>query len=138
MERGFLKGSYALLTHLKEDEEMRIGSLDKIEFSKGYYAYIGSALNGIEGRVRRHKRAEKKMHWHIDYFLKKANISSAYYIESKKPIECNIACIFSKEFEGITKFGSSDCECESHLFYGNRKELINLAMENKMNKLDME
>jgi Uri superfamily endonuclease len=132
MERGILKGSYALLIHLKEDKKIRIGSLGKIELPKGYYVYIGSAMNGIEGRVNRHLRNRKKVHWHIDYFLKKARISSAYYLESQKQTECNIANKFSRNFEGVPKFGSSDCECEGHLFYGGQKELENCVRENKM------
>jgi Uri superfamily endonuclease len=129
---GILKGSYALFMHLKEEDEIRIGSLGKIELPKGYYVYVGSAMNGIEGRVNRHLRNRKKVHWHIDYFLKKVEISSVYYLESKKRTECKIANKFSREFEGVPKFGSSDCQCEGHLFYGKRKELVNCAKENEM------
>ena len=132
-----MKGSYVLLIHLKEDEEIRIGSLGKIEFPKGYYVYVGSSMNGIEGRVNRHLRKRKKVHWHIDYFLKKAEILSAYYFESKKRTECNIANKFFRKFEGVPKFGSSDCNCVGHLFHGNRNELENYAMENRMNQLYM-
>jgi Uri superfamily endonuclease len=135
LERGILKGSYALLMQLKEDKKLSIGKLGKIDFPKGYYVYVGSAMNGIEGRVKRHQRADKKIHWHIDYFLKKAEISSAYYLESKKRRECDIANNFSRKFEGTPKFGSSDCQCEGHLFYGEQKELVNSAKENKMKNL---
>ena len=31
-------------------------------------------MNGLEQRVARHLRKDKKMHWHIDYLLKKAKI----------------------------------------------------------------
>ena len=133
-----MKGSYALLMNLREDEKIRIGSLGKIEFPKGYYVYVGSAMNGIEGRVNRHLRNRKKVHWHIDFFLKKAEISSVYYLESKNRMECNIANKFSRKFEGVPNFGSSDCQCEGHLFYGEQRELVNCAMENRMNQLHME
>ena len=133
-----MKGSYALLMQLREDEEIRIGSLGKIEFPKGYYVYVGSAMNGIESRVNRHLRNRKKIQWHIDYFLKKAEISSTYYLESKKRTECKIANTFSREFEGVTKFGSSDCQCEGHLFYGGQRELVDCAMKNRMKQLYIE
>lgn len=123
--------------HLKEDKEIRIGSLGKIEFPNGYYVYVGSAMNGIEGRVNRHLRNRKKVHWHIDYFLKKAEISSVYFLESETRMECKIADKYSREFEGVPKFGSSDCQCKGHLFYGEQKELVDCALENKMNQLNL-
>ena len=35
---------------------------------------IRSALNNLDKRIQRHKSNQKKMHWHIDYLLKKAKI----------------------------------------------------------------
>lgn len=128
----FLKGSYALLMCLKNHKKIDVGSLGPISFSKGYYLYIGSAMNGVEGRVKRHIRDRKKLHWHVDYFLNKAKISSIYFQESQERLECSLAKTFSKKFEVIPKFGSSDCFCESHLFFGNRDELIDCVSENGM------
>ncbi len=118
-----MKGCYALLIHLKKGAEIGVGSLGVIHFTKGHYIYIGSAMNGIEGRVRRHLREKKKLHWHIDYFLKEAEISAVYYLENGKGLECILAERFAKKFEVVPKFGSSDCGCRGHLFYGERGEL---------------
>ena len=73
-----MKGSYLLLIELKDKETIQIGKLGKIDFMKGFYVYIGSAINGLEQRINRHLRKEKKLHWHIDFLLKSAggNISS--------------------------------------------------------------
>ena len=120
-----MKGSYALLMHIENDTDIRVGSLGKIHFPKGDYIYIGSALNGIEGRVRRHKRKQKKIHWHIDYFLNKADIKKIYFIESPRRLECLLAENFNKRFEVVNKFGSSDCSCKGHLFYGEHDEFVN-------------
>ena len=59
-----MKGSYILLIKQDENSNICIGSLGNIEFTSGYYAYIGSALNGISQRVNRHLRSNKKLHWH--------------------------------------------------------------------------
>ena len=117
---------------LKNHKEIDVGSLGSISFPKGYYLYIGSAMNGIEGRVKRHKRDRKKLHWHVDYLLNKASISSIYFIESRERLECSLANRFADRFKVIPKFGSSDCLCKGHLFFGNRDELIDCASENGM------
>jgi Uri superfamily endonuclease len=69
LQGNILKGSYVLLIELEQDSNIKVGALGKIHFSKGHYVYVGSAMNGIEGRVRRHLRDEKKTRWHVDYFL---------------------------------------------------------------------
>lgn len=117
-----MKGCYILLLLLKRDCDVEIGALGRIHFSKGYYAYVGSAMNGIEGRVRRHLRKEKNVHWHIDYFLREAKIVDVFIKSSKKKLECKIAEGLSKDFEVVVGFGSSDCNCRGHLFYGTKKE----------------
>ncbi len=120
---------------LKKNKKIEVGSLGSVHFLKGYYLYIGSAMNGIEGRVKRHIRNKKVLHWHVDYFLNKAKISSIYFLESQERLECSLAKRFADRFEVIPKFGSSDCRCEGHLFFGNHDELIECALYNGMNKL---
>lgn len=110
-----MKGSYVLIIKLDKDKEIEIGKLGKIKFKKGYYAYVGSALNNMEKRIERHFRKKKKMRWHIDYFLKHSKIIAVFYKESNKKEECKIASKFSLPY--IKNFGCSDCKCKSHLFY---------------------
>ena len=129
-----MKGSYVLLLHLKEGKNIKVGAFGRIDFPKGFYAYIGSAMNGIEGRVKRHLREDKKIHWHIDYLLKSAEVIGVYYKESNRKLECEIAQGFEKEFEVISKFGSSDCDCRGHLFYGCRRKLERWVHENRLKK----
>jgi len=99
-----------------------VGALGEICFSEGYYAYIGSALNGLESRISRHLKTGKKLNWHIDYLLEKATVKSIVLAKTEKRIECGLAELFSEKFGRITGFGSSDCHCRSHLFYGENKE----------------
>ncbi|MFX1407837.1 MAG: DUF123 domain-containing protein [Promethearchaeota archaeon] len=130
-----MKGTYNIVIFLKENSKIQIGSLGKIFFSKGYYLYVGSAM-GISGsatlinRVRRHLRNSnnKKLHWHIDYFLANSNsiIKKLYLIPSQHPYECIIAQeIFVNADDYIKNFGSSDCQCKSHLFYFKRFSIFN-------------
>lgn len=121
-----MKGSYILLTELKEDKAIKIGKLGNVYFKKGFYVYIGSALNGLEHRIDRHFRKDKKKHWHIDYLLPHVMIKDIFYTENDFREECNFANKFEKNFFSIKNFGCSDCGCKSHLFYGLKNEIINL------------
>lgn len=126
-----MKGSYLLIVEVKNNFEKKIGSLGKIEFKKGFYCYVGSALGksvNLENRIRRHLRKKKKVRWHIDYLLnsKFARIYGIIVIVSKKKEECKISKRIEKFADGSIKgFGSSDCKCKSHLHYfSNLKKLI--------------
>ena len=112
-----MKGSYILIIELKKAKTIQIGKFDKIHFKKGIYAYVGSALNGLEARINRHLRKTKKKHWHIDYLLDFAEIVDVYYKENDAKEECKIAEKFEGEFVPIPGFGCSDCRCKSHLFF---------------------
>lgn len=109
------KGSYFLYIFLSKKKRIRIGKLGILNFKKGNYIYVGSALNNLEKRIARHKRNKKKLHWHIDYLLKHANIKRVKRFYSNKKIECKLA----RKIKGIPikNFGCSDCKCISHLFY---------------------
>ncbi|MFX1233549.1 MAG: DUF123 domain-containing protein [Promethearchaeota archaeon] len=122
-----MKGSYLLILSFKKERIIRIGSLGEILFSKGFYLYVGSAM-GEKGpttllnRVKRHlsNSNSKKVHWHIDYLLADAftKIIKLYLIPSITALECIIARDLLANSEGYIKgFGSSDCNCVSHLFW---------------------
>ena len=133
-----MKGTYVLIIELRVDTKIRIGKLGIIQLQKGFYAYIGSALNGLNARIERHIRKEKKFHWHIDYLLDKAKIKEIIYAETNEKKECDIAKMLERNFKSIKNFGSSDCRCESHLFFsGDFKDLqANILAgfnENKLN-----
>lgn len=114
-----LKGTYCILIDLKDDSRITIGKLGEIDFPKGYYVYVGSALNSLEGRIKRHLSSHKKLHWHIDYFLATANteVVDVVYVISDYKWECYLAWEIAKNSTGISNFGCSDCKCDSHLFY---------------------
>lgn len=124
-----MKGSYVLLIVLKKNKEIQIGKLGKIFFKKGYYAYVGSALNNLEKRIQRHFIEDKKIHWHIDYLLKYSEITKVFYKEKILREECSIAEKFKEIFTFINGFGCSDCKCKSHLFYGDIEEFQNIIKD---------
>ncbi len=111
-----MKGSYVILIRLYTEKKLKIGKLGMISFKKGLYAYVGSALNSLEGRISRHLISEKRKHWHVDYLIENADIENVFYIESDQRKECEIANKLSDN-DSVKGFGCSDCKCSSHLFF---------------------
>ena len=113
-----MKGVYVLLINVGKNLQLKIGSLGKMNFDKGKYAYVGSAQNNLEKRIERHMSKNKKKFWHIDYLLdnKSTKIVDTFYKKSGKSEECRIADKLGKTELPVLKFGCSDCNCKSHLF----------------------
>ncbi len=110
-----------MLIEISKDAKMTIGAKGKLSFDKGFYVYTGSAMKGLEARVARHKRKDKKLRWHIDYLL---NHPSARIIEAKLfRSEDRQECSLNQQVIGmsgseipVVGFGSSDCRrCPAHL-----------------------
>mgnify|MGYP002524245734 CR=1 FL=1 len=119
-----MKGCYCLIIEVDENQHLKIGRKLEIDFKKGFYVYIGSAMNSRESRVKRHLSKRKKLHWHVDYLLKNNEITEVIYNLDKK-VECDLSQQLVKNNKYIKDFGCSDCDCESHLFYfKNKKEAI--------------
>jgi Uri superfamily endonuclease len=116
-----LRGTYCLCISLGTPLEMEIGALGMIGFDPGLYVYVGSALNGLEARVRRHLRTSRgdyrATHWHIDYLLREpeVEIGGVYVLLSERREECRIAGEVMRSGASVKGFGCSDCRCESHL-----------------------
>ncbi|WP_405281629.1 DUF123 domain-containing protein [Methanobrevibacter sp.] len=132
-----MKGCYCLIIHLNNTKTIKVGRLGKINFKKGYYVYVGSAMNSLESRLKRHLSEDKKLHWHIDYLLKKAEITCIIFNENKK-VECELSQFLKTKTDGVKNFGCSDCECESHLYYfKNRNDAIE-SVENAYKSIAMD
>lgn len=121
-----MKGCYCLIIHVKKYSKMKIGKLGCLEFRKGIYVYVGSAMNSLESRLNRHLSEEKKLHWHVDYLLRHDNTKILKIIyNTDKKVECDISQYLSTKAPSISAFGCSDCDCESHLYYfKNKREAI--------------
>jgi sugar fermentation stimulation protein A len=114
------KGTYILAMKLDDDADISVGRLGRFAFPAGRYLYFGSAMNCLNARISRHLRSDKKLHWHIDYFLQKAKIVDVWYVKSEEHLECDLcqeAMGFPEASIPVKGFGSSDCNCKSHLLY---------------------
>jgi Uri superfamily endonuclease len=112
-----MKGTYVLLIELPQPQEIAVGKLGLLAFPQGFYAYVGSAMNGFESRISYHLREKKKSRWHIDYLLQQALIKEIILWETEERVECILAQTLSREFHTVTGFGASDCRCSSHLYF---------------------
>lgn len=139
-------GTYALVIYQPRKQTIRIGSLGEFEFPRGYYLYIGSAMNGLGARIARHlvsnrlasraanekdkaaigqwRERKKKMHWHIDYLLEHANVEQVWTHRGEERFEClwaQASLQLPKAKIIASRFGASDCKCATHLiFFGSR------------------
>jgi len=113
-------GVYLLVIKLKSKQRISAGKLPACVFKSGIYLYSGRAKRSLRGRLQRHLKKEKKLFWHIDYFLQKAEIKEIW-AKYDSFDECQAVSqvknlIKDADFPQI-KFGSSDCLCPSHLIY---------------------
>jgi sugar fermentation stimulation protein A len=112
------RGSYLLLTQLQRKAALKAGRLPRRIFSAGYYTYVGSAMNSMSSRLARHRRQDKKIHWHIDHLTAQASHVLPLPMRSSDRRECEIAKGLSSIMQpGQAGFGSSDCDCATHLFF---------------------
>ena len=115
------KGTYLFIFLLKGDLKIETRGGRRFFLPKGVYIYVGSAFGsgGIEVRVKRHLKRDKKLHWHLDW----VTTSEEFQFLDCVPFynlrwECKIASFLQglEIFEPIEGFGSTDCSCPSHLF----------------------
>jgi Uri superfamily endonuclease len=110
-------GTYSLLVKLPEGREIVVGG-KRQGFPAGYYVYVGSAMGGLEQRVRRHLSGEKKRKWHVDFLLEHGKIVDLGRIHSKRRLECELASgVRESGGSPVKGFGASDCGCDTHLYY---------------------
>jgi len=112
------RGTYCLVFKI-DSITFSVRSGKRFKLQDGYYIYVGSAFGsgGIDRRVERHLRREKKKHWHIDYIttddsFKAIEVLKFYGVQA----ECQIASFLNSFGEPVLGFGASDCSCPSHLF----------------------
>jgi Uri superfamily endonuclease len=123
-----------LLLRLDAPRVVRVGALGELDFPFGWYLYLGSALGpgGLAARLARHKqRADKRLHWHIDYVRAAMTLVEVWSEPGDARQECEWAAA-AAELPGANviapRFGASDCRCPSHLYhYARRPGLAEFA-----------
>jgi Uri superfamily endonuclease len=120
-----------LIVEISKTITVNVGALGLLVFPSGLYAYVGSAQNNLELRVKRHQSRQKRLFWHIDYLLNNeaARVIGVYYMQSDKAKECKIAVLLDENAESIAGFGCSDCHCKSHLFRADRFDFLGKYMQ---------
>lgn len=111
-----MKGVYLFLMKNNYKKKIEIGALGEKTFLPGIYVYCGSARNSVEKRLQRHFSEPENRHWHIDYLSSELEARDYFILPEKSKYECVMAEILGKSLQPVEGFGSSDCECGSHLF----------------------
>ena len=125
------KGTYILFLSFRTPRKIHVGSLGMLDIGEAEYCYVGSAMNGLDGRIGRHMSVEKKMRWHIDRLTVSADSKEAYVPPGSVP-ECGLSAMALDSgcvpvFKG---FGCSDCRCGTHLFLvdgRSKEEFLNIS-----------
>ena len=116
------KGSYILFLRLARKRQIDVGRLGTVTFSKGYYAYTGSACGpgGLAARLRHHLRSKTHLHWHIDYLIQHTTLSEIWLSDDGRNHE-HLWAETLQQLKGSSLpaagFGSTDCRCPSHLIH---------------------
>ena len=85
------KGTYVLFLRFSSPFEGEVGSLGIVRLEPGEYCYIGSAMGGLDQRLRRHLSKEKRIRWHIDRLTLAADSMEAYESYPDPVPECTLA-----------------------------------------------
>jgi len=132
------RGSYLLILRMEHGTALDIGRLGRFAFQKGYYVYVGSAIRNLSARIKRHLKKTKKQRWHIDYLTAHAGKVIPLPIRSSQRDECEIArAISSIMRSGPSGFGSSDCSCQTHLFFSEANPLHTRAFHDVLQNFRM-
>jgi Uri superfamily endonuclease len=112
-------GVYGLLIRLPCQFHGQVGALGQVTIPPGTYLYLGSAYGpgGLPARLRRHLRADKRPHWHVDHLTTAGTVVRVFALPHGR--ECYLV-EFALQVPAIhaliAGFGSSDCRrCASHL-----------------------
>ncbi|MBN1509896.1 MAG: DUF123 domain-containing protein [Sedimentisphaerales bacterium] len=82
---------------------------------------------GLAQRIGRHLRHSKRKHWHIDYLLAVADDVEAFVLPGEKLTECELHAQLRGGKVLIPGFGASDCRCEAHLAWFEKRPEIGLT-----------
>ncbi len=122
-------GTYLLLFESGKRGEVKVGKVGVLQVRFGFYLYVGSAFGpgGLRARLERHTREDKVNHWHIDYLSRHLQLVEIWFTDAPRKIEHQVAGFVSSHLEvglPLVGFGSSDCECDAHLFYANMRPTV--------------
>jgi Uri superfamily endonuclease len=93
-----------------------------VALPRGWYLYVGSAFGpgGVAARCNHHRRVSERPRWHIDYLRAATRLRGIWFTHDERRREHQWADILQAGMglkRPVTGFGASDCNCESHLFF---------------------
>lgn len=126
-------GTYSLVVSVDEPTVAEVGALGEVAFDAGWYAYAGSARGpGGFARLDRHvevARGERDVcHWHVDALL--GLEESTVDRDVRTPgadRECAVAAATAGD--PVYGFGSTDCDCRSHLHHAPRRDELLASLQ---------
>lgn len=110
---------YAVHLLITRCVNIKIGKLGTFNFKPGIYIYVGSAKRNLRARIERHLALHKNKHWHFDYLRPFGEVIKVETFNNPEG-ECQLCAKIVQKYNGefpVARFGSSDCNCESHLIY---------------------
>lgn len=115
------RGTYVLLLRCSSSRTVRVGRLGSVRLRPGYYLYVGSAFGpgGLRARIDHHRHGPVRLHWHIDHLRRYTHLDCAWYRCGERCEHDWAARIGNLPGAAtvILGFGSSDCQCDTHLFW---------------------
>ena len=115
-------GTYAIILLSCTQDVIQVGRLGALQLKPGFYIYIGSAFGpgGLRARISHHKSISKRPRWHVDYLRALTCLQGVWYTYDSLHREHQWAEVFERMRTAsmpLGGFGSSDCNCKSHLFF---------------------
>ena len=114
-------GSYALVLASAITARIIVGRLGVLKLQPGHYVYVGSVFGpgGLRARIEHHQHRVEHPHWHIDYLRRYTRLIWVWYCSGAR---CEHSWATQlRAISGATVpmpgFGSSDCQCDAHLFW---------------------
>lgn len=129
--RGRLRepGVYLLIINVESDCEIHTRGRKIFNIRRGMYIYVGSALRGLESRIRRYleKKFMIRQHWHIDYLLSRCRSKiihilcsslTNYDLNIRAEILLSFTLLSVRYLRPVHGFGATDIRhLRSNLYY---------------------
>lgn len=137
-----MKGIYAIIFSIDKETYIKVGKLGRILFKVGNYVYIGSAFSGIK-RLKRHitnlkNKSVSNPHWHIDYIVPYSKPLEYIFIPCEsRTKEIELANKITGYLDCIPKFGSSDSNAPSHLFFSESLDKLKENLKKSIYSLEL-
>ena len=118
-------GTYTLILSCASDARIQVGRLGTMQLQRGYYVYLGSALGpgGLRARIAHHQKLSLRPHWHIDYLRAHCRFHCVwltYNVRRREHQWAGVMQTVSGVKIPLLRFGASDCDCRSHLYFFKR------------------